>query len=343
MSAPSIVMGRQDYPSVVLRLVGMELYKLRRRTLSRVVGSIAVTLAILLFLLISVATIFTSNAPASSFIQTCQSQTAPGSQPASGPAANCATPPPAVVAQDRHAALQETSAPLRLPDSLNVAVQFALIAGTILIIILVGTIAGGEYSIGTVRLMYTRGPTRTQFLIARLLAAFIIIALGMLLMTILGILSGQLLNPLSGITQNGDFWSTGWAGHALLYLFIGMINWFMYAAIAIFFGTLGRSTAAGIVGALTWFFVEPVLGSLLGFLGGFTPGPFGDFLKAIPDYFIGNNFSALLSDQGQYLFGGSTTSTPAISVMHAVLVLLVYFAFFIGLTWWINERRDVTN
>ena len=86
----------------------------------------------------------------------------------------------------------------------------------------------------------------------------------------------------------------------------------------------------------------PILGSVLSLLGNVSKGVLGDFLKAIPNYFIGTNFGALLNDQGQYLaFGGS--STPAVSVVHAVIVLLVYFAFFIGLTWWINKRRDVTN
>jgi ABC-type transport system involved in multi-copper enzyme maturation permease subunit len=119
-----------------------------------------------------------------------------------------------------------------------------------------------------------------------------------------------------------------------------MLDWFIYATIAIFFGTLGRSTVAGIVGALTWLFVEPILGSILKLVGTFSQGPFGNFLKAIPDYFIGNNTGALLQNQGQYIFGGSGSS---LSNLHALVVLAVYLAAFIGLSWWINEHRDVTN
>jgi ABC-type transport system involved in multi-copper enzyme maturation permease subunit len=337
----SVVMGRQDYLSVVLRLIGMELYKLRRRAMSKVLGIIAIALAVLPFALVAFGTFATANAPAGSFGPSCQS-IGPNGQTQQAPPANCPTPSPAQVAQERQSIVENTSSPLRLPLSLNVAVQYGLIVGIILLVILVGTIAGGEYATGTIRLLFIRGPTRTQFLMAKLGASFIVIFITLLVMTVLGVLTGQLFNPVSGIAQTNAFWSGTWIGHALLYLFIAMLNWFMFAVIAIFFATLGRSTAAGVVAGLSWLFVEPILGSVLTLLGNVSRGALGDVLKAIPNYFIGTNFSALLNDQGQYL-SFNNTSTPAVSIVHAVIVLLVYFAFFIGLTWWINKRRDVTN
>ena len=341
----SVVMGRQDYLSVMLRLIGMELYKLRRRRMSRVLGSIAAALAIILFLLISIGTFLMQNAPAESFAPPCQALSNPAATPANGnpgpgQPTNCPTPSPAQLEQLRHDALESVSTPLRLPISLNVAVQFALTPCIVLIIILIGTMVGGEYSIGTVRLLFTRGPTRTQFLLAKVGAAFISVLIGILMMVILGVLTGQVLNPVSGFPQTGDFLNAGWVEHALLYLFIAVLNWFMYGAIAVFFGVLGRSTVAGIVGALTWFFVEPILGSVLSLISNFSRGPFGDILKAIPDYFIGNNFGALLGDQAHYLFG---YNPPTLSTIHALIVLPCYFVLFIGLAWWLNKRRDVTN
>ena len=164
--------------------------------------------------------------------------------------------------------------------------------------------------------------------------------IGILTITLTGILIGQTLNALSSIPQALDFLSANWIAHTLLYLLVAMFDWFIYATIAIFFGTLGRSTVAGIVGALTWLFLEPILGSILKLAGTFSQGTFGNFLKTIPDYFISNNTGALLQNQGQYIFGGSSSS---LSDLHALAVLLVYLAVFIGLSWWINERRDVTN
>jgi len=344
-STSSVIFGRQDYVSVLLRLIGVELYKIRRRVMSKVLGSIAIAISVLIFVVISLGTIYVLNAPPESFAPPCQGSSIPGSRPQGsppqeGPSSNCPQLSAAQLAQLRQDALLGVSAPLRLPLSLNIIVQFVLSAGTILIIILIGATAGGEYSIGTVRLLFTRGPTRTQFLLSKLGATIICIAIGILTMSIVGILTGQALNLLSGIAQSFGFLSAAWVAHTMLYLLITMLDWFMYAAIAIFFGILGRSTVAGIVGAMTWLFVEPILGGVLRLAGSFSNGPFVDFLKSIPDYFIGNNIGALLQNQGQYIFGGSGST---LSNLHALIVLAVYLIAFIGLAWRFNERRDVTN
>jgi ABC-2 type transport system permease protein len=337
VQAKSVILGKQSYLSILLRLISMEIYKIRRRVMSKVLLSIAIVIAVLVFLLFSINTFFLLNAPPESFIPPCPSTNAP-SQGQAQP--NCPPPSTAQVTQFREFALRNASEPLRLPTSLSLAVQVTLSAGTILIIILIGAAAGGEFSIGTVRLMYTRGPTRLQFLLSKVGVAALCAAIGILTITITGILIGQALNALSSIPQALDFLNTSWIAHALLYLLVAMFDWFIYATIAIFFGTLGRSTVAGIVGALAWLFLEPILGSILRLAGTFSQGTFGFFLKAIPDYFISNNIGALLQNQGQYIFGESSSS---LSDLHALAVLLVYLAVFIGLSWWINERRDVTN
>jgi hypothetical protein len=119
-----------------------------------------------------------------------------------------------------------------------------------------------------------------------------------------------------------------------------MLSWFMYAVSAVFFGVLGRSTVAGVVGGLTWFFVEPVLSNILATAGILSPGVAGVFLRSLPDYLMGNSTRALQINQTQYLFGGSGSSLPD---LQALITLAIYLALFIGLTWWLNESRDVTN
>lgn len=335
--AKSVILGKQNYVSILLRLIRMEIYKICRRIMSKVLLSIAFIIVILVFLLFSINTFFVLNAPAESFSPPCP----PTNTPSQGQAQpNCPSPSTAQVTQFRQTALRNVSEPLRLPMSLSLVAQIALSVGTILIIILIGSSAGGEFSIGTVRLIYTRGPTRLQFLLAKVGVAAVCAAIGILTITITGIVIGQVLNALSSIPQSLNFISAGWIVHALLYLLAAMLDWFIYATIAIFFGTLGRSTVAGIVGALTWLFLEPILGSILKLAGTFSHGTFGNFLKAIPDYFISNNTAALLQNQGQYIFGGSGST---LSDLHILAVLLIYLAVFIGLSWWINDRRDITN
>jgi ABC-type transport system involved in multi-copper enzyme maturation permease subunit len=336
----SVIMGNTSFISVLLRLIGMELYKIRRRAMSKVLGTIAILAAVGLFFLISLGTIFIVNSPIESFLPPRPGCPPASVQPTNSPACSPQQPTAAELEQakqNRQNTLQNVSAPLRLPTSLFLAVQATLTPFTVLIIILVGAIVGGEFSIGTVRLMFTRGPTRTQFLLAKIGAALICTVLGILGMTLLGILTGQLLNLISGIEQNLNFFDAAWLGHAILYLLIGMLDWFIYAMIALFFGIIGRSTVAGIVGALTWYFVEPILTTAFNLLS-LTLRV--DWLRNVPDYLIGNNIGALQQNQGQYLFHGIPSN---LSNLHAIIVLSVYLAIFIGLSLWINERRDVTN
>jgi ABC-type transport system involved in multi-copper enzyme maturation permease subunit len=109
---------------------------------------------------------------------------------------------------------------------------------------------------------------------------------------------------------------------------------------------LGRATAAGMAGALTWsFFIEPVI-QILSPFGGAIPGPIGDFFRSLPNYLIGPNISTLLDNQYQFLAFGlqSTTLTPPVTVdFQALAVLAVYLVLFIGVAWWVSLRRDITN
>lgn len=330
----SVMLGRQDYTSILLRLIGMELYKIRRRAMSKVFGIISPIVVVGAFLVISLGTIYVVNSPPSAFVPpTCaQSHNAPG----------CTNQQfsPAQENQARQDSLQNLSDPLRLPTSLNIVTAVIDFIGEILIIILAGSIVGGEYSVGTVRLMFTRGPTRTQFLLGKIGAIIVCIVLAFVVLTPLGILSGLLLNLISGIAPTYAFFNAAWVGNALLYLVLCMLSVFTYSMMALFIGTLGRSTAAGVAGALAWALVEPIVGGVLQLLGSVIKGAVGNFVGAIPDYFVGNNLSALIQNQGQSVFNGGSSQ---LSNLHALIVIVVYLAVFIGLAWWVSIRRNVTN
>ena len=300
----TVFMGRQDFFSVVLRLIGVELYKIRRRTLSKVLASIAVVAAIGIFLLnFLLALLFSDGSPQVASVIAAQ---------------------------------------LRLPTSLDVEIQTILTVGRILIIALAGIIVGEEYGVGTVRLMLTRGPTRAQFLLAKAGVLVACSVFGIVGMTLLGILTGQLLTPFTTFHQSFDFLNVAWAGHAfllVLYLLLGLI---VYALMALFFATLGKATAAGIGITFIWVLVIEVLGETLGFVGKTIQGPIGTILAAVPNCLIGHNVDALLQNQGHYLFGSNLPLSNIFDVQ-ALLVLAFYIVLFVGLSWWIAERRDVTN
>ncbi len=308
----SIVRGRQDFISVLLRSTGGELYKLRRRLMSKILLLIAVLMMLVTFAFLAVGALLTSK-----------------------------TQSPAPL-----------SSTLILPASLTTAVGMVNFTGLILLVILAGTLVGGEYGIGTVRLLLTRGPTRTQFVLAKTLAILACVLLAFLVLIPIGILLGALFGLLLGAKFDFTFFSAEWLLHALLYILASAFGIFVYTMLASLLATLGKASAAGIAGALIWWFVESVLGTILPIVGNAIPGAGGAFLKSIPDYFISNNIQALLNNQDQYLTGtrnaasSQATATLGLHTLsdgHALLVLFVYLVVFVGLTWWITQKRDITN
>ena len=341
----TVVMGRLDFLSVLFRLVGVELYKLRRRAMSKVLSIIGVSLMVLVFLVISIGELYTLNAPASSYLPPQCSSIRDPQGPSNPNGQPCLDHQPtqaelAQAEQGRQEQLSTTSSPLRLPISLYAAVQVMMVVGLVLLAIIAGTIVGGEYSVGTVRLMSTRGPTRVQYLLSKIGAILICVIVGFVFIVLIGLVVGALLNLASGIATDTSFLNNGGLGHMLLYAVIAMFGLFVYTMLALFLATAGRATAAGVAGALVWWVLENVLTGVLNLVALLIRGPFGDFLKAVPDYFIGNNIGALLQNQTQYFMG---TGPNALSDVHALLVLLVYLVLFIGLSIFISLRRDITN
>ena len=83
-------------------------------------------------------------------------------------------------------------------------------------------------------MMYTRGPTRLQFLLSKVGVAALCSAIGILDNNSYRNPYRTTLNALSSIPQALGFLSAGWIAHALLYLLVAMFDWFIYATIAIF-------------------------------------------------------------------------------------------------------------
>lgn len=333
----AVVMGQQSFLRVLLRLIYAELYKLQCRTMSKVLSITGILVMISAFSLISLGAVFVLHTSARVFLPPQCTRNFQGQ--------GCLnhSPTQAELTQAEHVkqeTLHSVSAPLRFPNSLGVAVQITRTVGLIVIIILAGTIVGGEYGIGTVRLMLTRGPTRTQFLLSKIGTIIICIVLMFLVMVLIGILIGSLLNLMTGIATNFNFLTAAWTFHAVLYMLVAMLGLFLYAMMAFFLATLGRATTAGIAGGLAWSFFESVIGGALSLISSLTKGSAGDFLKSVPDYFIGNNIAALLQNQSKYILGQPPST---LSDLHALLVLGGYSALFIGLALWVNKRRDVTN
>ena len=325
----TVIMGRQDFLSVLLRSISGELYKIRRRAMPKILLLIAITIMIIAFSFSVLAVAFSPSV-------SCTTD--------SNGKAYCIPKSQAAIQKQKEAASES----LRLPSSLSMSISVINFIGTISLLILTGSIIGGEYATGTIRLMLTRGPTRAQFLLAKIGIVIICVLTTVFLLILVGIIVGALFNLTTGIAVDFSFFTGEWLFHAILYVLIAALGLSVYAMIAVCLATLGKTTAAGIAGALIWWFFESTLGGILIIVGTLNKGPIGNLLQSIPDYFIGSNISALRDHQNQYLINGatqaiSTTNTHDISDVHAIIVLVVYLVAFIGIAWWVNHQRDVTN
>jgi ABC-type transport system involved in multi-copper enzyme maturation permease subunit len=329
------------------RLAGWFLHASRRRLMSKVLLGILLGGLVLVLGFVLIAYVATSNNPPQS--QVCppavvQTQAAQNGG-ANGP--SCFQMSQQELAQARDQWQQQVNAErqnLTFPDVLSVASGYTGFMGLILLIILAGSIVGGEYSSGTIRLSLARGVGRGQLIAAQVLAlamlALIAMGLTLAIAIILGLTVGPALGgklpafPVGGMLELVGFW------------IVLSFQIFAYALIGLFMGTLARSTAAAIAVPLGFYIFETLVGGILIALSFAIGGSFGDFLKHVPDWFLGNNVGTLSTNvaQSPVKFGDSASGAASpLSTGHALLVSLAYCVVLVGLSYLILRRRDITD
>lgn len=313
--AANVDPGRQDFLSTIWRLIRMELRKLTRRLYTRVSLLILAGLLLLAVAVQAWGALNASKLPSSPF---------------------------------RESILHNYANAFGFPTSLE-AIGNILSNGQLIILglLFLAPIMGNEYVLGTIRLLFTRGPSRLQCLLGKALASLIYIAGLILCLTLLYLVVGMLIYPVTGQPYSyvfAHFYDANFGanlGNTCLLLVTDVFSWYAFGVLAFFFGTLGRSTAAALGGALAWFVLEtltPYLSGILMYL--FPSGPVHDLMRVLPDYLFIDNLQTLAHNRISAL-GGLSVSAQA--DLHALVVVAVYFVLFIGASCAITMRRDVTN
>jgi hypothetical protein len=249
---------------------------------------------------------------------------------------------------------------LTFPRSIAIAQGYATFMAVMLICIIVGAVVGGEYGFSTQRLALSRGVGRGQFVIAQVVATAVL-ALGATgAIFVLAGLEGLTVGPAFGgrpeaLTLAGIVQLLGlWLATAL--------RAFAYGLIALFFATLGRSTAAGIGGSLGFMLVEglglPVATGIIAYertlalathstAPGFV-GPLavvrGAFLQVNADALAGAAQQGPLSLQlvpSSPVLDSLLPAAPSGAV--ALLLVLLWCAMLITLSFVLVRQRDVTD
>lgn len=280
----------------------------------------------------------TNCAPAP--VTTQQAGGQPGPQPQ-----QCQPPSQQEIQAAREAAAAAIRQTFTFPGSLAVAGGVTTFLGLILLVILAGAVVGGEYGNGTIRVALGRGVGRDQFIVAQAAALAVLALFTAGLMIVLGLLVGVSVGPLLGATLPGVGLEGVWE-IVLFWLALGL-NLFAFASIALFMATLGRSTAAGIGFALGYFIFEGVaqgIAFVVAALLSAQPAT-ADFVRHIPDWFIGNNVAFVVRNvsQAPLVINGPPLGGEAFDMTHALLVSLAYLVLLIGGGYLLVRRRDVTD
>lgn len=352
-----------------LRLVRWELFQVWRRVLAKVL--LGLFLGFFALVVVGIMLAYSATAAQSSIQPTGQCYSSNGPDQG-GTAIPCPTPGPEEqrsIQAARSSAADAIRAQITFPVSVSLAVEYASFMGVIFLCIIAGALVGGEYGFSTQRLALSRGVGRGQALAAKVaaLAALAVGATGAMLA--LGALVGVTLGPLFGGTPDGI--SAAGALQLGTYWAVTALRLFSYSLIALFLATLGRSTAAGVGGALGFVVVEvialPIItliivsqrfaGAAFSPVGQPTPqaSSVADTLNVIRDAFLQTNLDVLkaAARQGPLDLGaGGTTATvsrlqdllvPPPSTAQALVVALLWCVAMVGFSYLLVRSRDVAN
>jgi ABC-type transport system involved in multi-copper enzyme maturation permease subunit len=131
--------------------------------------------------------------------------------------------------------------------------------GVLVMIILGATVVGSEYGYDTWKNLLVRHPGRVVFILSKWLTLVVVIGLGLVILLPLVQTVGLLLD--AALRLRGT--AAPQLGTVLLLLLTQAIVPLVAGSFAILGAVIGRSSVAGIIGGITWFIADALLGAVL--------------------------------------------------------------------------------
>ena len=285
------------------RLINAELFKLRKRLMTRVLLFVLVGIMIVLYLLLLAVSRVAIPVHGSEEIGTIQNL---------------------------------LGLPLALPFALSILSSL----GTILAVILIASSVGTEYSWRTMRTMLICSESRLKLLGAKLVAAGILILIGMVIGLATGFLMSLITTAIGGYSFDFSFMTGGYLWDQFLQFWRTFYVLMPYALLGFLLAVVGRSAMPGIALGIGIFFLESIITAFMSLAGG--------WIARIPDYLLSANVRAITAQsnlpQGMSMgMGGNGLSDQLPELWLAFVILAGYSLFFIGLAFYLFRKRDVTG
>jgi ABC-type transport system involved in multi-copper enzyme maturation permease subunit len=225
---------------------------------------------------------------------------------------------------------------LLLPNGWLLGLLFASLFAPFIAPVLAGSWAGSEYSWGTIRMILSRRPNRSQFLLAGIAVLLSAVGIALLATLVISTVSSWLAAVLLG---RSVFDSAAFDGSFLglmtkLFLSVWLVLAF-YIVLAFSAGTLFRSGAVGIGVGVGLTLADLILTGIFYGLGGTW--------KSIADHFPDVYAHALPSQIANgTLSNVPSRSTGMPSVSESILALAIYTLVPLGIALVLVRYRDVT-
>ncbi len=225
--------------------------------------------------------------------------------------------------------------PMAFPFTLSILASF----GTILAVILIASSMGTEYSWRTIRTILICSESRLKFLGAKLMAAGILIITGMVIGLAVGFLMSLITNAIGGYSLDFNFMTFGYLWDQFLQFWRTFYVVMPYTLIGFLLAIVGRSAMPGIALGIGIFFLESLLTTFMSLAGGWI-AKIPEFLIAANVRAI-TALNGLPQGISMGVSGGGLTGeTPGI--WQATGILGVYILAFIMLGLYLFRKRDVT-
>ena len=221
-----------------------------------------------------------------------------------------------------------------LPDSLVRSLGFAHTIGAMLVLIMASLAMGVEYSWGTLRGVLTRGVLRWQFLGAKASLLVLMVAAGLLILS-LTVVASSLVAALLTQHEGGGLADSGeWRTAAVMF---GKMVYALtpYVILALFLSVLTASSSIGVALSLAYHLAEIFLmNTLLESFG------------SVSGFLLGPSVIAWMVEPGARIWAVDNIPVPVSDLpsnLHAFLVILGYVVVLSAVAFWRFQRKDVAG
>ena len=285
------------------RLIGAELFKLRKRLMTRVLLFVLVGIMILLYLLLLAV-----------------SKVA---MPAHGPSE-----------------IGEIQNLLGLPVAIPFALSILSSFGSVLAVILMASSVGNEYNWRTIRTVLICSESRFKLLGAKLISTGILVLIGLVVGVATGFIMSLITTAIGGYSFDFSFATGGYLWDQFLQFWRTFFVLIPYVLLGFLFAIVGRSAMPGIALGIGILFLESLVTTFMSLAGGWI-AKVPDYLLAANVRAITS--LAGLPEGFSEGMGVGNTSIQMPGVIHAFTTLVIYSLVFIFVAFYLFRKRDVTG